>query len=466
MSDDLEDRLRLTLATKAGSVTAGELSRDVPMPAPVLTLRPETSTPRWRRAVLAAAVVAVVGGLGTTVRSRPVDEPVTAGPAEGSTPAPAPSPGTRLRVWPLTNDVPLDAPAEGGALQAPDSAASAYLRDVVGLEDWQVRDLTSQDGTAVADYVLQDVAATVELARDGGGSWYVTGASTELARPRLVGSTGAGVDVSVGPGPRTYDSGVAVRVSAVAADGRVLDALETRARPTGDPVPVALRWSGPELAAVVRADVHDDHDGDPATPDAVIGHWTAAVDVPPVVGLPRGFDSLTADAVFQSSGGPDNVALAYLRDRFPDFPSPGVKLGSARTRAGRAFVSWSVESDIAEGMVLLRRTDDGWAVVAATTRGVDLSDLRVADGHVRGRISSTNENSLFADVLRPDGSPVPGAPSPLGYPGAGYRFGTAAGPGTGTLDVDVPVESDPPIVRVNLVGGTILSVSEVAVPTR
>lgn len=474
MIDDLEDRVRTTLQRQAASVSAEDLPvrRPEDEPAPIAIGRGTEPSGRSRPLVLVAAATVIVGGLvGVTLtRPEPPVVPVDAGAPE--TPASAGSASDPTgRAWPLTDDEPLADPPPDDRLATPEAAARDYLQGVAALPpDWPLDDVVVEEARATVLYRLQDAAAEVRLARTDNGRWYVTSAATDLVRPAIVGPTSVGLDVSLSPGPRTYESGVHVRLTALAADGRVLGtaAGRTSRPPTGDaaaaaPV-VSVRWAGSELAAVVRADVLDDHDGDGATPEAVIGHWTSALAVPAPTGVPEGFDIEGADVVFTSAGNADDVAGAYLRDRFPDHPAPGIKVERARTRARRAFVGWTVEGGLPPGTLFLRRGDEGWSVVAAVTRGVDLSGLRLEGGRIVGAVTSTDGNSLFADVLRPDGTPVPEAPRPSGQPDAAYRFGTAAGPANRRLVLDVTVGDERPVVRVNHVGGTILTISEIRMP--
>ncbi|HUR50184.1 MAG TPA: hypothetical protein VMY88_11740 [Acidimicrobiales bacterium] len=180
--------------------------------------------------------------------------------------------------------------------------------------------------------------------------------------------------------------------------------------------------------------------------------------------VPSGYDVATATPVFSADGMPDEVAEAYLRARFPDHPAPDIRREPARVDGERATVNWSTGDDeahrIAKGELVLRRTANRWAVITSTTGEVDVSGLTYDGTRVRGVVRSTSDNSLFADVLDWKGDPVRGAPRPEGQPGAAYRYGTAAGPAKQSLEIDVPAPSQPAVVRVYLVGGTILSVSE------
>lgn len=461
MTDELELALRRTLATKAASIGEGDLhlknldEARLLVPPPVHAHRPRRL---FAAAAVAVVLTGVVGGL-VAGREPSGEAPVVVEPA-------SPPAASSSRAWPLTNDTPLPAPAPEDP-QTPDLVAGRYLAEVVGLPaGWPLRDLTNQNGTSQVDYVLQDVPGRLMLARADNDAWFVTAATTELMTPSVVAAIGGGIDVALAPGPRTYDGGVKVRLRALAADGTVLDSKEAVAKAGGEPgrrVTVALRWPGAELAAVVRADALDDHDGDPGTPDATIGHWTLGLAVPSATSLPASCDVASGAPVFATAGGPDEVAEAYLRDRFPDYPSPGVRTAGAQTRAGRAFVRWSVDDGIAGGTVFLRRSGEQWEVLGATTDDVDLSQVRIQDGRLVGQVTTSNVNSLYADVVRADQTPVPGSPRPDGQPGAAYRFATAAGPADRSIALDVPVEGETPTLRVGLVGGTILAVAECVV---
>lgn len=186
-------------------------------------------------------------------------------------------------------------------------------------------------------------------------------------------------------------------------------------------------------------------------------------------GLPN-FDPATAPAVFTATGDPDSVVQAYLDDRFPDYPAPGVSVSVVSVDGGFGSTDWQLTAGGTSpygGSIFLRRDGETWGVIAATTRGVDLGDL-VNDGErVAGRITSSAIDFLAVDVLDLAGEPVAAAPRPGGFPGAAYRFGTAGDSNTGFLDLDLAVVDEIVVVRVQLVGGTLLSIAEVAfVPPR
>lgn len=476
-TEELESRLRETLQAKARRITAADLSSrslgqsDLPPRGPRLAPRLLT---------VAAAVAVIVGFVGVALTgqsSQPVVQPHIA-----DQPAP-PAATDRQRAWPLNGDEPLGDVPDGAAsaasdreyaLRSPQETARAYMTEVIRLpEDWPIETVEEEGDTAVAKYILQDVPSEITMARTADGFWYVTGASTDLARPGMpVPTSTGGLELSIPAGPRTYESGSPLLLTVLATNGDELLSVNGR---VGNPPPDgqagqaqvwSVEWAEPELAAAVRIDVLDDHDDDPSTPEATIGHWTTGLAPPALSGLPAGFDPLTAEPVFSAAGSADAVADAYMRERFPDHPNPGIELEPARSRGRRAYADWSTVDNgerIASGVLALRETDTGgWSVVAATTSGVDLSSVETTEGRVAGRVTTDNNNSLFADVFQPGETPAAGSPHPEGQPDAAYRFGTAGGPGDGSLDIDVRVEPGSAVLRVNLVGGTILSITELS----
>jgi hypothetical protein len=182
-------------------------------------------------------------------------------------------------------------------------------------------------------------------------------------------------------------------------------------------------------------------------------------------GLPSAFDTRRAPFVFSVPGEPDVVVGAYLRARFPDHPVPGVVTGPVASDGAQAVATWRLtgEGSAPYGGTILLRSDDGtWGVVAATTDGVDLAGLTFDGQRVQGRITYAGIDHLASDVLDLAGEPVEGAPRPDGYPGAGYRFGTAGGSDNGSLDLDVASTDQTVVVRAQYVGGTMLSIAEFA----
>lgn len=182
--------------------------------------------------------------------------------------------------------------------------------------------------------------------------------------------------------------------------------------------------------------------------------------------LPDGFNLEEASAVFTADGTIEETALRYLNARqLVD----SVGLSRVEEQAGYTLVQWawgglldSTGNEQGEsGWLVMRSTDTGYEVIAATTDGVDLSQVFVTpNGHLLGDVASNSEEFLGIDVLNLDGTPVDSAPNPDGMPDADSLWGTAAS-GRSPLGVDVQV-SGPVILRVNRVGGTFLSISEVA----
>ena len=278
-----------------------------------------------------------------------------------------------LRAWPLTNDAPLPGDRRAEELRTPHAVARAYLSEVVGLPaDWPLEYVQSEGGRATAVYVLEDVRADIRLAQNPDGYWYVTTANNELISPGPPTGIVSGLTVAISPGPRMRERGVKVRISAVAADGRILATASGSVLPPGHSAPnIAVQWEGRELAAVLRADAVEDHDEDPSTAEVTVGHWTWAPPGPdPHPELPRGADPYSDEPLFAARGGPEDVARAYLRGRYPDHEAGGFEVGAAYSRGLRTHVAWRVvsagEGLLGGGYVWLREADGAWEVVAET----------------------------------------------------------------------------------------------------
>ena len=440
MTTPLETKLRTALEARAATINEADLGPlvldavDVAPVVPERRRRPAKAAGVLAVAAVVASLLAAIALAGTGPRREP--PPATEPDAVQPTAA-APS-----RVWPLTDD---------RALPDPERAAQAYLHEVVQLPtDWSTGAVeTTGHDAATVKYVLQDVGSTVTLVRDAAtGLWFVTGASTErFTLGAVVETDEGGLAVALGSAPRTHEGGVDVRVEALAADGRSLATAIVRVMPAGDGPVARLRWAGNEMAAAVRADVRDDHDIDPDTPEVIIGHASVGIAPPAPLALPPAAD--LDRAVFAATGAAPDVARAYLADRLPDVAT---RLDiTVRTRGGAAFAHWSHprSGDVRlSGDVFLRTTPDGWEVVAATTGAVDLSAVRVEGGRVQGQVTSADINSLTAEVH--DGT---------------SQIGATAGPtrDDGALDLDIDLaDASQPVLRVHHVGGALLSISEVA----
>jgi hypothetical protein len=183
--------------------------------------------------------------------------------------------------------------------------------------------------------------------------------------------------------------------------------------------------------------------------------------------LPDGFDPAQAAPLLTIEGNPEDVATQYLEGRVPTI---GAGVSRVEEQDGYTLVQWAwgrlLNPDDPgrdggeEGWLILRPILRGFEVVAATTDGVDLSDVTVSDGAVRGVVESSTDQFIGADVLSLDGSPVDSAPYPDGYFSDAMSLWGTAGASRPPLELEVPV-SEPVIVRVNGVGGTLLSISEV-----
>lgn len=183
--------------------------------------------------------------------------------------------------------------------------------------------------------------------------------------------------------------------------------------------------------------------------------------------LPEGFEPEHAASLLTLEGNPETIAAEYLEIRIPTI---GAGVTRVEEQDGYTLVQWAwgrllnpddSQSERGEtGWLLLRPTARGHEVIAATTDGVDLSDLTVSEGAVKGTVESDSGQFIGADVLSLEGWPVESAPYPDGvFPDADFLWGTA-GASKPPLALDVPV-SEPVVVRVNRVGGTLLSISEV-----
>ena len=474
---DLETRLRGVLRERADTIRPSDLSDDFS----ARRLSPEAPVPdrrRTRRLLAAAAAVAMVTAAAAVTISRDEEQAVRAGvaqqPPQGGSPAGAPADAFPWPVWPVLDGSALPGSVPRESLGSPERATNAFLTAVADLpEDWPLGQTATDGDRAVVRYVLQDVPSEARLARDPGGLWFVIGATTQqfgLGNPVVM---PGGVDLAVSAASRSPESGGVVRLTAVAADGSVLARRAAVIPPpaetgtAGSARVTALRWSGSEVPAAVRADATSDHDDNSATPDVVVGHASIAVPGFVPAGLPVAFSLRGSLPVFSAAGSPDAVGRDYFRARFPDLPAPGVRLFPPRTRGREAAVVWTTGSDsegtIAQGEIYFRRDGDSWVVVVATTSDVDLSQVERTSSRIRGTVRTTNQNTLSVDVLRPDGSPVAGAPHPEGQEGGKpHRYGTA-GRGEKQVSFDLAVEDEPVTVRAQLVGGTLLSISEFVV---
>jgi hypothetical protein len=181
--------------------------------------------------------------------------------------------------------------------------------------------------------------------------------------------------------------------------------------------------------------------------------------------LPDGFDPEGAMPVFVGDGSVDEVVTDYFEAR--DLLE-GIGIVREDEQDGYTLVEWAwgrlLDGEGNErgfnGWLLLHPTGSGFEILAATTIGVDLSNMAIADGHIRGVVRSDSDQDMGVDVLDPDGTPVDAAPNPEGMPDAATVWGTAAH-GEAPLEIDLPV-TEPVVVRVNLVGGAFVSIAEVA----
>jgi hypothetical protein len=180
--------------------------------------------------------------------------------------------------------------------------------------------------------------------------------------------------------------------------------------------------------------------------------------------LPDSFNPELARPVFAMDAGAEETALTYLETRhLPD----DVGVSRIEQQDGYTLVRWTWGQGLGEtqteqgqiGWLLMTPTRRGFEILASTTDSIDLSGLSLTAGTLRGEVRSSTDEYIGVDVLNLDETPVASAPNPEGMPDADFLWGTA-GSGTTPLTVDMPV-SEPVVVRVNRVGGTMVSVSEV-----
>ncbi len=288
--EDFEAEVRAMLARRAGDVS--------PSPAPavrgeMVAVAGAPATPRRarHRVVAAAAAVAVVIGAATYLVAH---EP--AGPSTTTAAAPEAEP----IVWPLHDDVTAD------VLAAPETAAAAYLAEVVpdvAVPPTLEAPVVDADRATVS-YRLGDIPGRVDLRRDGPG-WGVVAASSDAVRIDAAPVANGRVEAMTVLGD-AVETDMVLRTSAVDASGNatvhsftavVLVATEDGVQlepttgsattlvlspddPEGRSIALELPLAGSSPPAAVRVDVLAPDDGDPATPEVVVAHATHAVDGP------------------------------------------------------------------------------------------------------------------------------------------------------------------------------------------
>jgi hypothetical protein len=367
-----EDEVRAMLARRAADVlpTSAASRAELPGVVPVTVPRGPGRDGR-RRLVVAAAAVVVVAGVAAYAATLHPGAPTTQTSAAQETDPPI--------VWPLDDHVPAD------VLASPETAAGAYLSEVLELIDLSTLEPPVVDGaTATVGYSLAGLQGEVALRLDG-DRWGVTGATNDAVDVDLAYAADGDVIAQLTFGPAAR-SGMRLHLRAVTDDGAPADDVVSvfeyvdggeitvappppadGAAPPGReadqvvllPMDPSLEHSQPMLAiildaantdhlAAVRLDTLVDDDADPATPDIVIGHATRALTAPPpgavdgpssaapapttavpaeaeAGGSPSDDAARPDDALFVGSGTAAEVAQAYLDDRLPERPD-GLRL--------------------------------------------------------------------------------------------------------------------------------------------
>jgi len=188
--------------------------------------------------------------------------------------------------------------------------------------------------------------------------------------------------------------------------------------------------------------------------------------------FPAGFVLADAPPLFSVEGSPKQVVDAYFDERFGDRGGLGLSSdfeaivdeqfalfrwwwGNGEGRIGEAQNAEVLEEGLA-GWIYARLLDDQWRVIAATTDAVDLSGVGAMDGRIAGIVRSSDANALSVDVFHLDDG-QPASESPEG------RFGVP-GAADNQLFIDVATGGRQVALRVRLVGGSFLSITEMVMP--
>lgn len=260
----------------------------------------------------------------------------------------------------------------------------------------------------------------------------ITGDPPPLSAPRFVAApTGAGRSVT---GGRRAVLGIAAAVVLVAAGLAAARAfapgsssIRTGAEPgRSEPTPTTAAPSEP------AADAH------PASAE-----------------LPAWLALRTATPVFEGQGGAEEVARAYLTDRFgDDVPEAEAGVASDLVFTPAASPEESITAlrfdqdgdgleSLPQGTVFLRQDGQGWVVVASATDGLSLASVRREAGRITGRAVG-DPSYPVADELHTIVSAPTEDPGPL----------------EGGAAVDVEVGQDTVVVRTTFSGGRTLGITE------
>ncbi len=184
--------------------------------------------------------------------------------------------------------------------------------------------------------------------------------------------------------------------------------------------------------------------------------------------LPAGYQLGSGQAIYRGdrASTPGVVVDAYFRSRFRGAPPPGLGASEVERTDRFALYRWEWTSSPGGegdggkpeglgGWIYLREGDGAWEITAATTDGVDLVSL-VSDGQgLHGRVTSTDESAFSLEAVVSDGSGQE-------LQGSGELY--ASEQAVGVLDVAADVGPNQVQVRVQHVGGTWLSITELVMP--
>lgn len=184
--------------------------------------------------------------------------------------------------------------------------------------------------------------------------------------------------------------------------------------------------------------------------------------------IPPGVDPVSGPPVYRGTIGelPEAAVRDYLTRRLPDLSFELVQTDSVEPLV---VYRWSVDDPDyrASGSVVVRKEPDGPVVTLATTDGITFSSLeRTADRLAAVVLDDDPARGLLAaDVTTLDGTIVGDstATDSTGKPGPPTDFGSAGLAEGAPLSFELTLAPIPVVVRVQRVGGTMLSITELTV---
>lgn len=202
-------------------------------------------------------------------------------------------------------------------------------------------------------------------------------------------------------------------------------------------------------------------DATAAPPAAIVGLDDVLASIPP------GVDPVGGPPIYRGSDRelPEATARDYLARRLPDLPFLLVQVEEMEPLA---IYRWSVDESgyQASGSVVVRQEAAGPVVTLATTDGIAVSSLeRTADKLAALVLDDDPDHGLLAADVTTLGGAILGDPTttdgaqrtgPTGFGSAGIAEGSP-------LSFEVTLAPVPVVVRIQRVGGTMLSITELVV---